>query len=361
MSIQRRGDVWWISFTTPDGRRVRESAGTADKAKAQEYHDRQRARYWEEQRLGVKPERSWKETVVRWLKETGHKRSHGNDVQQLRWLDPHFGNLTLSQITRDRIEAIAELKARGTRPATVNRLLALIRSILRRARDDWEWIDRIPKVRLIPESTRRVRWLTHEEAKRLLAALPPLQRDLAQFGLATGLRQRNVTHLKWDQVSMERELAWIHADEAKAKKAIAVPLNQDALAVLRRRVGVHAEYVFTFRGKPPVQVTTKAWYAALKAAGIQDFRWHDLRHTWASWHVQKGTSLQELMVLGGWASFEMVLRYAHLAGDQLKAAARRIDGRFTGPELPPRNDTQVRGTNLAQRRIRLVAGTDVSR
>src|SRR5689334_24551438 len=60
----------------------------------------------------------------------------------------------------------------------------------------------------------------------------------------------------------------------------------------------------SFRGKPPVQVTTKAWYAALKAAGIEDFRWHDLRHTWASWHVQKGTSLQELMVLGGWARSE---------------------------------------------------------
>jgi integrase len=68
----------------------------------------------------------------------------------------------------------------------------------------------------------------------------------------------------------------------------------------------------------------------LERAGIeQTFRWHDLRHTWASWHVQNGTPLRELMELGGWASYEMVLRYAHLAADHLRGAACRIDGTFT--------------------------------
>lgn len=69
---------------------------------------------------------------------------------------------------------------------------------------------------------------------------------------------------------------------------------------------------------------TRAWTNALKRAGIDNFRWHDLRHTWASWHVQNGTSLQELQQLGGWSSFEMVLRYAHLSGDALRTAADRI-------------------------------------
>lgn len=72
------------------------------------------------------------------------------------------------------------------------------------------------------------------------------------------------------------------------------------------------------------QKTTHAWMKALKRAGIDNFRWHDLRHTWASWHVQNGTSLQELQQLGGWSSFEMVLRYAHLSGDHLRTAANRI-------------------------------------
>jgi integrase len=69
---------------------------------------------------------------------------------------------------------------------------------------------------------------------------------------------------------------------------------------------------------------TKAWKKALKRAGIINFRWHDLRLTWASWHVQNGTTLQELQQLGGWASYEMVLRYAHLSSAHLKEAAERI-------------------------------------
>lgn len=72
-------------------------------------------------------------------------------------------------------------------------------------------------------------------------------------------------------------------------------------------------------------VNTKAWKAALLRAGIADFRWHDLRHTWASWHVQAGTPVYELQELGGWASSEMVRKYAHLAPGQLAVAAARIE------------------------------------
>lgn len=85
-------------------------------------------------------------------------------------------------------------------------------------------------------------------------------------------------------------------------------------------------YVFTYRGDPVARTSTKAWYAALKRAGISDFRWRDLRHTWASWHVQSGTRLQELQELGGWSTHEMVLRYAQLSADHLKTAASRILG-----------------------------------
>ena len=71
-----------------------------------------------------------------------------------------------------------------------------------------------------------------------------------------------------------------------------------------------------------------AWKRALAKADIENFRFHDLRHTWASWHVMSGTSLQELMELGGWKSYEMVLRYAHLAPEQLASAAARIEHRI---------------------------------
>jgi len=146
---------------------------------------------------------------------------------------------------------------------------------------------------------------------------------MAQFTLATGLRQRNVSYLRWDQINIDTGIARIHADQSKSGKPIRVPLNSDAMYVLRSRMGAHDLYVFTYQGNPVDRTSTKAWKAALKRSAIEDFRWHDLRHTWASWHVQSGTSLQEL---GGWATYEMVLRYAHLGGEHLKDAASRIEG-----------------------------------
>src|ERR1043165_7744306 len=160
------------------------------------------------------------------------------------------------------------------------------------------------------EPSRRVRWLTHEEAARLIHELPEHQAEMVRFALATGLRQANVGRLEWSQIDMQRHVAWIHADQAKARKAIAVPLNDDAVAVIRRQIGKHQIRVFTFGGKPVREVNTLAFRQALRRAGIANFRWHDLRHTWASWHVQAGTTLYELQELGGWSSAEMVRRYA---------------------------------------------------
>ena len=125
-------------------------------------------------------------------------------------------------------------------------------------------------------------------------------------------------------MDLTRRLAWIHPDQAKAGKAIAVPLNAEAVAFISKQVGKHPTHVFSFRGRPIIQVNTKAWYAGLEQAGITDFRWHDLRHTWASWHVQNGTPLFALQELGGWESAEMVRRYAHLAADHLAPYADRL-------------------------------------
>ena len=326
MALFKRGNTWWVSFTAPNGERIRRSAGTEDRKQAQEYHDRLKVELWRVHKLGEKPRRTWQEAVVRWLRETDHKADHDKDIGKLRWLDQFLRGRYLDEIDRDLIDQIAGIKKQEASPSTANRYLALLRAILRMARDEWEWVERAPRVRLFPEPKKRVRWITREEAAVLLRELPPHLADMARFTLATGLRQSNVSFLRWDQVDMARGFAWIHADQSKSRRAIAVPLNEDALTVLRERQGKHSDFVFTYEGKPVARTTTKAWAAALNRAGIQNFRWHDLRHTWASWHAQSGTSLQELQELGGWASFDMVLRYAHLAGDHLKGAAQRIQG-----------------------------------
>ena len=216
-------------------------------------------------------------------------------------------------------------------------MLQVLRAVLRMAEREWEWIDKAPMIRLLPEPRRRVRWLTRDEADRLLAELPEHLSAMARFSLATGLRQRNVADLEWSQVDLGKRLAWIHPDQAKARKAIAVPLNAEAMLVLRRLHGKHPEFVFVYRRNPVQQVNTKAWKAALKRAGIEDFRWHDLRHTWASWHVQAGTPQHILQELGGWETALMVRRYAHLSAEHLAMYAEKI-GRLC----------VIQGTKLAQ-------------
>jgi integrase len=146
-----------------------------------------------------------------------------------------------------------------------------------------------------------------------------------RFALATGLRMRNVLGLEWRQVDGERGLAWIHPDQAKARRAIPVPLNDDARAVLREQEGRDATLVFAGQKRPDSRV----WQKALTRAGIKDFRWHDLRHTWASWHAQSGTPMQVLQEMGGWETADMVRRYAHLGAEHLAEHAARISGRVT--------------------------------
>lgn len=117
----------------------------------------------------------------------------------------------------------------------------------------------------------------------------------------------------------------------KSKKGNSGALKRRSVAVLQKQLGKHREVVFTFKGKPIEQVSTAAWYKALSRAGIENFRWHDLRHTWASWHIQGGTPLNVLQELGGWASYSMVQRYAHLAADHLAPWADRLANRGTNP------------------------------
>lgn len=325
MSLFRRSSSWWVSFTTPSGKRVRCSAGTADRRKAEQYHDKLKAEAWRVFKLGERPKRTWQEAVVRFLGEKAHKASLKDDKWNLRWLDPHLRGLHLDEITRDVVDRVKQVRlTEGVANASVNRMLEVVRAILRMAEREWEWIERAPVIRLLPEPRRRIRWLTRDEADRLVSSLPEHLAEMARFSLSTGLRQRNVADLQWSQVDLKRRMAWIHPDQAKARKAIGVPLNAEAMLVLRRLEGKHPTHVFTYRDKPIGQVNTKAWKAALKRSGIVDFRWHNLRHTWASWHVQSGTPLPVLMELGGWESELMVRRYAHLSTEHLAPYAEKI-------------------------------------
>lgn len=285
---------------------------------------------WEQERLGIKPKRSWREAVVRWIAETSDKATHHEDKKKLLWLHHILGELNLDDINQDVIDKVRSAKLNEASKSTTNRYLALVRAILIRARDEWEWIERAPKIRLFKENMGRERALTQDDAKRLLNELPEHLREMALFSLATGLRQGNVLRLEWSQINFELKHAWIHAAQSKNRRPITVPLNAIALEVLQRQKGKHPQRVFTYKGSPIKQANTRAWGLALDRAGIEDFRWHDLRHTWATWQRQAGTPTHELQRLGGWRTGAMVERYAHLAPDHLAIAASRLDGVLEG-------------------------------
>ena len=325
--VYRRGDSrhWWIATTLPNGQRVRQSAGTEDRREAEALLAKLKVEAFRESNFGIKPQRSWQEAVVRYLSGKQHLRSIADVRRICRRLDPYLGELQLRETTGDVIWRITqgELK-RGNQPATVNRYLATIRNLLRIARDEWQWIDVIPKIRLLSGEAERDRWLTQEEADRLIAAAAPHLKALIRFALATGCRAREITGLEWDRVDLQRGTAWLN--QTKNGTPRGVPLNRDAVDVLEAERGKHPVFCFTYRSEPIAwEMTNSAWHTAIEKAGITDFRFHDLRHTWASWHRQAGTSCDELKDLGGWKSRVMVDRYAKFATEHLTAAAARIE------------------------------------
>ncbi|BEV17547.1 site-specific integrase [Herbaspirillum sp. DW155] len=275
---------------------------------------------------------TWSDAEERWKTERSHKASMFSDESIFRWLRPHLAHVALADIDRDVIRALRDRKSRsGVRAATINRMLSLLRAVLNLAHREWGWIEEPPFIRLLTEPRSRIRFLSRDEAVKLLHELPEHLSDMAAFSLATGLRKTNVTGLEWSQVDMRRQVAWVHHDEMKNRRALAVPLNQDALAILASRLNRHPRFVFTYQGERIQQTSTAAWYKALKRCHIEDFRWHDLRHTWASWHVQGGTPLHVLQELGGWRTYDMVLRYAHFSAAHLAIYAENLGGLIRRP------------------------------
>lgn len=269
--------------------------------------------------------KTWSDAATKWIEETSHKKDHRCDKAKLRWIGQFWQHKRMQEIDRETVIELARIKARTAKPATVNRYLALIRAILRRAAREWQWIDKPPYIRLVHEPARRIRWLNPEQAKVLLEELPPHQQAPMIFALSTGLRAANVVGLTWDQIDLKRRVCWFFGDQTKNGEDISISLNDNAMAVLHARRFVHDKYVFTYNGKPIKRFTTRAWYKALDRAGISNFRWHDLRHTWASWLVQEGVPLYALQEMGGWKTPCMVRRYAHLGPAHNLRYAKTID------------------------------------
>ena len=328
-------------------------------------HDKLKAESWRVLKLNETPTKTFNEACLRWLHEKDHKKSIDDDKTKIEFFLKYFHNVPLKEITEDRIrlatesmdnrkhrqnwelkrdsclkqgKAVPEYIPKLVSQGTKSQHLSFMRSLLRAAYQ-WRWLDSVPIVKVNKPRNKRIRWITKLEANNLITAAADHLKPVIIFALSTGLRRSNIINLEWSQIDMQRKVAWIHPDEAKGGKAIGIALNDTACKVLRDQIGLHNRYVFVHTDVAYHQDGTKtkkirkmridgnsAWKGALKRAGIEDFRFHDLRHTWASWLVQSGTPLHILQEMGGWESIEMVQCYAHLAPNHLKEHAKRLDG-----------------------------------
>lgn len=237
----------------------------------------------------------------------------------------------LHELNRNMIMSL--IKSKNCANSTKNRYIALVRAILNSCVKDWDMMDEKIYLKQFKEPKKRIRWLRIEEASRLLDCLQelaPYMATMAKFNLATGLRLHNIFSLKWNQIDMQNQTCQYYADEMKSGSPFDLALNAIAMEVLDQQRGLHDQYVFVnMKFKPVKRLNYKIWVKALEAENIKDFRWHDLRHTWASWLVQNGVSLYELKEMGGWQSLDLVQKYAHLDNDHLHTHAAKIDSLMT--------------------------------
>jgi integrase len=343
MSLYRRPNSphWWTRFQL-EGNEVRLSTGTGNRREAEEFETLARTRAWRQVRLGERPPFPWRDAATRWLAET-RKRSKRRDESILAWFDEHLNKYDVQAITREVVQELRALKAAETSEATADRHMALLRSILNKCVNEWEVIDSAPKVPMYRPAVGEPRWLTRAEFARLERELPAHLKAAAKFAVLTGLRMRAMLSLTWQQLDLAKKRAWVSGSDMKAGHSLGVPLTPEAIEVLKS-LPKNGDYVFQWRGERIDDCNTLAFQTAVKAAKVAPLRWHDLRHTWASWAVQSGVTLHELMLLGGWRSFPMVLRYAHFAPDHLARAAAKVRLKLrtkTGTQKPTLKTARV--------------------
>jgi integrase len=224
-------------------------------------------------------------------------------------------------------------------PATVNRHLQLLRAVLRRAiRDRVVERSAVPEIKLLKENNQRVRFLSDDEEQRLLAELPAASQPLVTVGIHTGMRRGELLNLTWQDVDFVGRTIVVRTSKsgegrrlpmsATAYSTLSAARQQDRLERLRSgaaRGNEGSRYVFAApRGGYLVNLN-RGWYPALRRAGIEDLRFNDLRHTFASRLVMSGVDLYRVQTLMGHKTPAMTLRYAHLSPEHLRAAVATLD------------------------------------
>lgn len=335
---------WWVRFSA-GGHRVRRSLRTDDHETANAIAAKQYNDALTGAQTGRLPVLSLDHALSRYVAEHARWLPSAKTVMyQGKALTRIIGKPTLLGSIDDAAVASFVAKRRGERArrghgrkgprlmerrvsnSTVNREVGLLRAVMTRARKLWkietatvDW-----KLHRLQEADHRTRYLSVEEADRLLEKAPRHLRPPILTALFTGLRLTNVMTLDWSAVDLRARLITVRVKSRKpGGKVLTVPIAAPLLAELAVLGAADKGPVFVYRGRPVAKMR-RAFKTALKRAGVADFKWHDLRHTAASWMVQRGVPLPVVRDILGHSDIKLTSRYAHVAPAQKRDAVEAI-------------------------------------
>jgi len=331
--LYKRGNTWWISYAGPDGKIRRESSRSRLFKAAQVLliSRKKDAQEGKEpipmKRIGNHSLRELAELYSKWAER---QRSFGSKKYFIQVLVNEFGNCPLRRFTTLLVEEFqTKTIMEGKAKATANRYLACLKHMLHKA-VEWDMVEeeahkRIKRVKFLPENNKRLRYLSREESQALIDACSPHLQPIVVTALNTGMRKEEILSLEWDK-HIDLKHGFILLDKTKNGGRREIPTNRTLKQTLQRIVRrLDSPYVFTDNEGKRFKDVKRSFHSALRKTGIKDFRFHDLRHSFASQLVMSGADLATIQELLGHKTLEMTLRYAHLAPGHMVNAVGLLD------------------------------------
>lgn len=329
-----------IDFRDQRGRRVREVAGTtrlqAKKLLTRRLGEVRSGTYVHPRDRDSGKGPTFAEFSIRFMRDYGSLRRSDHYTDRLKRIRRHFDDIRMREITRADLDGFVAKRLREVSPSTVRKDMAVLGTFFKKA-VEWDVIEASPAVGLQkpPEPKPRTRYLTIEEWGGLQEAAPPWLRSMLTLAVATGLRLKEITKLRWEDVDRQAQIIHVAMDTKTGTRAI--PVNRTAAGVLDGLVRhLRNPYVFVdqegnhydneLRRNRITRWTTKV----MRSAGIDGATFHTLRHTAASFMVQAGVPLYEVQKVLGHSTPLMTERYAHLQPDHLQGAVRALDEALSG-------------------------------